>query len=95
MSIPTTPLRHGTEGDCEARTLTLSTVHLHRTIEHYRQLRLQCLAKRDPLQRRMASVYQVLEQERRALLLALQDGCPERSLDYLEFVSECRASSGS
>ncbi len=87
--------RHDPGVISEARTLSLSTAHLHRTIEHYRKLRLQCLAKPDPLQQRMASVYEVLEQERLALLLALQDGCPERCLDYLELDSDRGASRGS
>ena len=75
----------------EPTALAVSKAHLHRCIEHYQQLRLACLADSEPSQRRMASVYLALEQERRALLRATEEGCPERCLDYLDAVSEVRS----
>ncbi len=74
--------------DSGAQALAVSEAHLHRSIEHYHQLLSQCLTESEPSQRHMASVYRVLEQERRALLMAVEDGCPERCLDYLDAVSE-------
>ena len=71
-------------------TLAVSRAHLHRSIRHYQQLLSDCLADSEPSQQRMVSVYRVLERERRALLMAVEDGCPDRCLDYLELISDFR-----
>ena len=81
-------VRNDASTNAETSALAVSEAHLHRSIEHYQRLLADCLAKSEPSQRRMASVYRALERERRALLMAVVDGCPERCLDYLDAATE-------
>ncbi len=80
--------RNDAPSHSDDQPLGLSEAHLQRSIQHYRQLLSDCLTHAEPSQKRMAPVYRVLEQERRALLMAVEDGCPERCLDYLDAVSK-------
>ena len=83
-------VRNDAPGHSDAQPLGVSAAHLQRSITHYQQLLSDCLAKTEPSDKRMAAVYRVLEQERRALLMAMQDGCPDRCLDYLDAVLQSR-----
>ncbi len=61
----------------------LSEGHLLVSIAHYQKLMVESLVASDPAARRITAVYFELARERRALLMALKDGRPDRCFDYL------------